>query len=197
MTNEQKEQILAYKRDGFGYKKIGQLMGLSENTIKSFCKRNKSEEKQIDAQDGICPCCGKPIQVSTGRKQKKFCSDKCRMKWWNEHLDRVDKRQITNSFVPAAKSRSRLTGMPIGSIAATNATSRTDSEVVAMSKEEMEREKLYQATMAMARSMLRQCLITEDEYRQIDTIFTEKYAPSSGTLFADIDLINAEKYGNI
>lgn len=92
MTNEQKEQILAYKRDGFGYKKIGQLMRLSENTIKSFCKRNKPEEKQIDAQDGICPCCGKPIQVSTGRKQKKFCSDKCRMKWWNEHLDRVDKK---------------------------------------------------------------------------------------------------------
>jgi hypothetical protein len=85
----------------------------------------------------------------------------------------------------------------IGSIAATSAISRTDSEVAAMSKEEMEREKLYQATMAMARSMLRQCLITEDEYRQIDTIFTEKYAPSSGTLFADIDLINAEKYGNI
>lgn len=100
MTNEQKEQILAYKRDGFGYKKIGQLMELSENTIKSFCKRNKSEEKQIDAQDGICPCCGKPIQVSTGRKQKKFCSDKCRMKWWNEHLDRVDKK-VNYEFVCA------------------------------------------------------------------------------------------------
>ena len=86
--------------------------------------------------------------------------------------------------------------MHIESIAAMSATSRTDSEA-AMSKEEMKREKLYQATMAMARSMLRQCLITEDEYRQIDTIFTEKYAPSSGTLFSDIDLINVEKYGNI
>lgn len=92
MTNEQKEQILEYKRHGFGYKKIGHLMGLSENTIKSFCKRNKLEEKQNDVQDGICPCCGKPIPVSTGRKQRKFCSDKCRMKWWNEHLDRVNKK---------------------------------------------------------------------------------------------------------
>lgn len=92
MTNEQKEQILAYKRDGFGYKKIGQLTCLSENTIKSFCKRNKTKEKQIDVQDGTCPCCGKAIQVSTRRKQKKFCSDKCRMKWWNEHLDLVNKK---------------------------------------------------------------------------------------------------------
>lgn len=66
-----------------------------------------------------------------------------------------------------------------------------------MSEREMQNEKLYQATMAMTRSMLNQGLITEDEYRQIDTIFTEKYAPSSGTLFSDIDLINVEKYGNM
>ncbi len=66
-----------------------------------------------------------------------------------------------------------------------------------MSESEMQNEKLYQATMAMTRSMLNRGLITEDEYRQIDTIFTEKYAPSSGTLFSDIDLINVEKYGNM
>ncbi len=66
-----------------------------------------------------------------------------------------------------------------------------------MSECEMQNEKLYQATMAMTRSMLNQGLITEDEYRQIDTIFTEKYAPSSGALFSDIDLINVEKYGNM
>lgn len=66
-----------------------------------------------------------------------------------------------------------------------------------MSECEMQNEKLYQATMAMTRSMLSRGLITEDEYRQIDTIFTEKYAPSSGTLFSDIDLINFEKYGNM
>lgn len=66
-----------------------------------------------------------------------------------------------------------------------------------MSEREMQNEKLYQATMAITRSMLNQGLITEEEYRQIDTIFTEKYAPSSGTLFSDIDLINVEKYGNM
>ncbi len=66
-----------------------------------------------------------------------------------------------------------------------------------MSERKMQNEKLYQATMAITRSMLNQGLITEEEYRQIDTIFTEKYAPSSGTLFSDIDLINVEKYGNM
>lgn len=38
-----------------------------------------------------------------------------------------------------------------------------------MSESEMQNEKLYQATMAMTRSMLNRGLITEDEYRQIDS----------------------------
>ena len=44
-------------------------------------------------------------------------------------------------------------------------------------------------TMHIARKMLNEGLITEEEYRQIDTIFSEKYQPTLGTLFADIDLL--------
>ena len=58
-----------------------------------------------------------------------------------------------------------------------------------MSKEEFKNEKLYQATMHIARMMFNEGLITEEEYRQIDTIFSEKYQPTLGTLFADIDLL--------
>lgn len=58
-----------------------------------------------------------------------------------------------------------------------------------MSKEEFKSEKLYQATMHIARQMLAEGLISEKEYRQIDTIFSEKYRPTLGTLFADIDLL--------
>lgn len=58
-----------------------------------------------------------------------------------------------------------------------------------MSKEEFRNEKLYQTTMHIARQMLAEGLISEEEYRQIDTIFTEKYKPTLGILFADIDLL--------
>ena len=58
-----------------------------------------------------------------------------------------------------------------------------------MSKEEFKNEKLYQATMHIARKMFNEGLITEEEYRQIDTIFSEKYQPTLGTLFADVDLL--------
>lgn len=58
-----------------------------------------------------------------------------------------------------------------------------------MSKEQMKREKLYQLTMSMARQMLKKGLISREEYAVIDTKMREKYEPTLGTLFADIDLI--------
>ena len=57
-----------------------------------------------------------------------------------------------------------------------------------MSKEEFRNEKLYQTTMHLVREMLSEGIISEDEYRQIDTIFLEKYQPVFGTLFSDIRL---------
>ena len=66
------------------------------------------------------------------------------------------------------------------------ATSGTGSEVARMSKEQMRQEKLYQATMSMVRRMLEKGLISEEEYRQIDTMFLEKYRPLFGALCSEI-----------
>ena len=68
------------------------------------------------------------------------------------------------------------------------ATLTTDLGVAIVSKEDFRNEKLYQATMGMARKMLFEGLISEEEYRQIDTIFLAKYQPVFGTLFSDISL---------
>jgi hypothetical protein len=51
-----------------------------------------------------------------------------------------------------------------------------------MSEERFESERLYQATLYVARSMLRQCIITEDELAVIDTKMRETYAPCFGSL---------------
>ncbi|HQK35983.1 MAG TPA: hypothetical protein PK074_14770, partial [Spirochaetales bacterium] len=81
------------------------------------------------------------------------------------------------------------TAISAGSIAVMNATLPTGSRAVtAMSKEELRNEKLYQTTMHLARKMLIEGIISEVEYRQIDTIFLEKYKPVFGTLFSDISL---------
>ena len=70
-----------------------------------------------------------------------------------------------------------------------NATLPTVSKVVAaMSREEFRNEKLYHNTMYFVRKILSEGIISEEEYRQIDTIFLEKYKPVFGTLFSDISL---------
>ncbi len=55
-----------------------------------------------------------------------------------------------------------------------------------MTKEEFQNEKLYQATMSIARKMLKEGMITEDEYHEADEIFTQKYQPVLGKIFSDI-----------
>ena len=57
-----------------------------------------------------------------------------------------------------------------------------------MRKEEFQNEKLYQTTMQITRKMLKEGIVSEEEYRRIDTIFLEKYRPVFGTLFSDISL---------
>ncbi len=54
-----------------------------------------------------------------------------------------------------------------------------------MSEEQFQNEKLYQSTMNLARKMLMDSVISEEEYRQIDTIFLKKYRPVFGTLFSE------------
>lgn len=56
--------------------------------------------------------------------------------------------------------------------------------VTAMTEEQFDREKRYQASMSMFRTMLKNGLITEEQYTIIDTKMLQKYQPLLGTLFA-------------
>lgn len=94
MTDRQEEQVRRMKAGGCGYVKIARELGLSENTVKSFCRR-KGLNGAADTADGDkrnCLCCGTQVRQNPGRKVKKFCSDKCRNAWWNSHQDRVERR---------------------------------------------------------------------------------------------------------
>lgn len=66
-----------------------------------------------------------------------------------------------------------------------------------MTKEQMDKESMYHATMLMAKNLLKVGAITEEEYSKIDTNFREKYQVSLSTLFTNIDLIKCEIYGNM
>lgn len=75
--------------------------------------------------------------------------------------------------------------------------SLTGSGVIVMTKEQMEKEKMYLITMSIAKNLLNKGVISEEEYAQIDTNFRNKYAISLSTLFTDIRLIKFGNYGNM
>lgn len=105
MTDEQRQKITNLRTAGNVYKKIGKLLGLSENTVKSFCQRRKlgGVVGKFNVEVAVCKCCGKPVPQNPGRKQKKFCSDQCRMKWWNSHLDQVNRKANYDYICPVCK----------------------------------------------------------------------------------------------
>ena len=57
-----------------------------------------------------------------------------------------------------------------------------------MTKEQFQREKMYQATMGMVRRMLSEGLISQEEYARVEQVFLEKYKPLIGSIYAEIPL---------
>jgi endogenous inhibitor of DNA gyrase (YacG/DUF329 family) len=114
LTDEEKGQVLAYREQGLGYKKIASILGVTENTIKGFCKRQVAvkeipilEEKIVVpiAIKHICRNCGIPVEQNSGRKEKKFCSDRCRMSWWNSHAEQVNRKANYEIVCPNCKKK--------------------------------------------------------------------------------------------
>ena len=75
------------------------------------------------------------------------------------------------------------------SIAAMRAISLIGSKGVnVMSETDFCREKLYQGTMHLLRSMLAEGAITCDEYEKAEQLMLKKYQPVLGTLFSTLSL---------
>ena len=98
MNHQQKEDIRRMREEGQSYTKIAELLGISENTVKSYCRRNSLGGVALVASESVngtyCHQCGAPITQTAGRKQKLYFSDKCRMAWWNAHPAAVNRKTI-------------------------------------------------------------------------------------------------------
>lgn len=86
MTDKQKQAIRGMRQQGFTYAMISKAFGLSINTVKSLCYRDKIEVRNYadDASKNLCKNCGKAMIQLKGAKPKTFCCDKCRYTWWNK-----------------------------------------------------------------------------------------------------------------
>lgn len=89
MTNREKLLITQQRRQGLGHTEIALKLGMSVNTVKSFCQRNgiKPICKSAGTGNDTCRQCGSTLEHTPGKKKKQFCSDACRLRWWHDHRD--------------------------------------------------------------------------------------------------------------
>lgn len=100
MNSLQKDRISLLRTNGESYNRIANALGLSVNTVKSYCRRNNiscnapivTPITYID--QAFCRQCGNVLPQTPHKKTLKFCSDECRVKWWNAHPDKVNKKAI-------------------------------------------------------------------------------------------------------
>ena len=96
VTARQKEQINAMRLRGDSHAAIADALGLSRITVKSFCLRNLRlealEQQAAPVKSGVCDQCGKGFVLCPGHRQRRFCSDQCRMTWWNAHRDLLNSK---------------------------------------------------------------------------------------------------------
>lgn len=103
MTVAEKNYIIRYRQMGKSCTEIARALGLSVNTVKSFCQRSGiapiGQATGTSPAETLCLCCGEKIKFQPHRKPKRFCSDACRLHWWHAHRDMeksaVDRRCLS------------------------------------------------------------------------------------------------------
>ena len=92
MTKKEKESVRFLRGEGYGYLAIATRLGISLNTVKSFCRRNGLGGIAEKPDRQTCRQCGKPLAQEPKRPARKYCSEACRRIWWKEHSHLVNKK---------------------------------------------------------------------------------------------------------
>jgi len=114
MTELQKQRITEMRIRGDSYSKIAATLDISENTVKSFCRRSKlagnmsmpakptetANEPASVVDETCCRQCGQELQQQPKKKMRKFCCDKCCAAWWAANPEKLN-RKATYSFACA------------------------------------------------------------------------------------------------
>ena len=87
MKKHEIERLNMLRKQGKKASEIAKTLQISLNTVRSYMRRHPIED-----DNHRCKNCDKPIYQPPGRKPKRFCSDKCRMTWWNSHREAVNKK---------------------------------------------------------------------------------------------------------
>jgi len=85
MTSAQKDIIMKLRHRNKGYSEIATQLGVSVNTVKSYCYRSGLSTTQLKETAFFCQNCGRAITEPSKTRPRKFCCTKCKQAWWNKH----------------------------------------------------------------------------------------------------------------
>ena len=202
MTQEQKILILHYREQHMTYRQIGEKLGLSPDTVKTFCRRKRAQsERTEESVQAQCRNCGAPVHPLPGRRERLFCSPACRTAYWRKHnLLGKDPRYCAGCgalLTGGSASRKYCSHAcyirhRFGSSAAPSAPQReaktphlekAEPLVPLLTKEQFERELNYRAALSIAKQMREDGLVTPGEFVQIDRFLRRKFSPVWGGLY--------------
>ena len=93
MNNDQREKITELRKDGFGYKRTAKAVGISLDSVKSFCRtHNLTGNMAARMAPKVCRECGRVLVQPEKKKPLKFCNSVCRETWWRENRSKVNKK---------------------------------------------------------------------------------------------------------
>lgn len=96
MTDDQKLQIRTLRKQGMGYQAIGKLIGLTRDSVRSYCKNHGLQgipvvmdlniKERIKSGEACTYCFGPMPKQTTGRPRR-FCCEACRRSYWKKHRE--------------------------------------------------------------------------------------------------------------
>lgn len=98
MKEEQEKQIIKMRKSGLGFTAIASRLQLSKIAVRAFCKAQglmKMSSPNLEMNKNnpdSCRNCSKKLKHTNRNMKRQFCSDRCRMDWWNTHPNKVKRK---------------------------------------------------------------------------------------------------------
>ena len=117
MTDMQKSRILSLRRQGLSFTDIADEVGISRNTVKTFCRRSqvqvceafkdtgKQNNKEQKEPSTHCKHCKKTIKQIPKQKPREFCDTDCRCAYWKANRGQMQRA----AFNPVVCARCGVT----------------------------------------------------------------------------------------
>lgn len=91
LTQEAKNIIKEMREQGAAFPTIAARLGMKRDTVKIYCYRHGIQPPSADttpadsSPENRCVCCGGKLPPHIKGKQRRFCSDACRHRWWSQN----------------------------------------------------------------------------------------------------------------